>query len=177
MADATLGCMVDITLVLPMADVDVGAIDVDVPMADVDVPVADVDVGTIVLLTIYVDVPVGCMQAVSMIGVYVAAYVYDPAVYVIVGCMVDVDPSVDPSVYVIANSVDPYVRVVVGCMVDVYVVVYVDMLIGYVLDPNIKSSVYVYVGVDCVQVVTVGCMQDVSMIGVYVAAYVYDPSV
>ena len=73
MADATLGCMVDVTLVLPMADVDVGAI-------DVDVPVADVDVGAIVLLTIYVDVPVGCMQAVSMIGVYVAAYVYDPSV-------------------------------------------------------------------------------------------------
>ena len=92
MADATLGCMVDVTLVLPMADVDVGTIDVDVP--------------------------VGCMQAVSMIDVNVAVYVVDPYVDVCVGCMVDVavvvyvvDPIVN--VYVCADCVQ---LVTVGCM-------------------------------------------------------------
>ena len=85
MADATLECIVDITLVLPMADVDVGTIDVDVP--------------------------VGCMQDVSMIEVNVAAYVADP----------------DVAVHV----------VVVCCMGDVCVIVYVVDPSGYVLDPDI----------------------------------------
>ena len=95
MADAILGCMVDVTLVLPMADVDVGTMDVDVL--------------------------VGCMQAVSMIDVNVYVHVVDPTAYVCVGCMVDVSVVVyvvDPSVYVYVCA-DCVQVVTVGCMAGV----------------------------------------------------------
>ena len=110
MTDAALGCMVDVTIVLPTADVDMGTTDLYVPEY----------------------VAVGCMQDVSiavgcMVDVYVAVAVVDPTVYVSVDVYADADADVnipdvvyvvDPTVYVTVP--DAYVQLVTdGCMAGV----------------------------------------------------------